>query len=397
MSANDKPVNVLVVGAGMYVCGRGSGGFGTVLPTLACALRAGVVGDILVAGTSAESLEIVREKLGLINAMLGTRMKIRGYPGQGQTDPFAYRSALADLPKPACAIVVVPDHLHAPISADLIRAGIHVLVVKPLTPTLDEARSLVDLTEAHDVYGAVEFHKRLDESNLLLRQLVADGRLGDLCYITVEYSQRRQIKEIFRSWIKQTNVFQYLGVHYVDIIYFVTRARPIRALATGQPRPAASQALGLLDSIQAVVEWENVETSQTFVSTIATSWVDPNNSSAMSDQKITVVGTGGRCDADQKHRGVQLVTDDGGVEQINPYFSQLYTGASGRPGVHGYGPRCIQQFLGDVRDLIAGRSQRRALLSTRPSFQEALPSTAVIEAVNRSLTQGSEWVSIEEI
>jgi predicted dehydrogenase len=353
------------------------------------------------AGTSVDSLKIVREKLDQINAILGTRTDIRGYPINGAADPFAYRAALTDVPKPACGIVVVPDHLHATIAADLIRAGLHVLVVKPLTSTLEEARSLVKLAEGHDVYGAVEFHKRLDESNLLLRQFVADGRLGDLCYITVEYSQRRQIKEAFRSWIKQTNVFQYLGVHYVDIIKFVTGAvtgaHPIRALATGQPRHTASQGLGSLDSIQAIIEWENTETSRPFVSTVATNWIDPNTSSAMSDQKITVVGTGGRYDADQKHRGVHLVTEEGGVEEINPYFSQLYTGASGQPEVHGYGPRCIQQFLQDVKDLIAGRCQRRGLLSTRPSFQEALVSTAVIEAVNRSLIQGSEWVSIEKM
>ncbi len=397
MKETDTPLNVVVVGAGMYVCGRGTAGVGTVLPTLVCAQRDGVVGEIFMAGTSVESLKIVREKLDQINAILGTRTDIRGYPMNGAADSFAYRAALTDVPKPACGIVVVPDHLHAPISADLIRAGLHVLVVKPLTPTLEEARSLVKLAEGHDVYGAVEFHKRLDESNLLLRQFVADGRLGDLCYISVEYSQRRQIKEAFRSWIKQTNVFQYLGVHYVDIIKFVTGAHPIRALATGQPRHTASQGLGSLDSIQAIIEWENTETSRPFVSTIATNWIDPSSSSAMSDQKITVVGTGGRYDADQKHRGVQLVTEEGGVEEINPYFSQLYTGASGQPDVHGYGPRCIQQFLQDVKDLIAGRCERRVLLSTRPSFQEALISTAVIEAVNRSLTQGSEWVSIEKM
>src|SRR3990170_4464815 len=84
---------------------------------------------------------------------------------------------------------------------------------------------------------------------------------------------------------------------WTNIIFFVTRARPIRALATGQPRHTASQALGSLDAIQAIVEWENAETSQPFVSSIATNWIDPNSSSAMSDQKITVVGTGGRYDA----------------------------------------------------------------------------------------------------
>jgi len=397
MKATDTPLNVLVVGTGMYVCGRGTPGVGTVLPTLVSAQCAGLAGEIFVAGTSVQSLRSLQAKLAKINDSLGTNVDIRGYPIDGLADPFAYRVALTDLPRPACGIVAVPDNLHAPISADLIRAGLHVLVVKPLTPTLEEARSLVELAERHDVYGAVEFHKRLDESNLLLRQVVSDGRLGDLCYITVEYSQRRQIKEAFRSWIKQTNVFQYLGVHYVDIIYFVTRARPIRALATGQPRHTASQALGSLDAIQAIVEWENAETNQPFVSNIATNWIDPNSSSAMSDQKITVVGTGGRYDADQKHRGVQLVTEEGGVEEVNPYFSQLYTGPSGQPGVHGYGPRCIQQFLQDVKDLVAGRCQRRILLTTRPSFQEALASTAVIEAVNRSLTQGSEWVPIEKM
>lgn len=397
MTASDAPLNVLVVGAGMYVCGRGTAGVGTVLPTLVSAQRAGLVGEIFVAGTSAEALKIVREKLVRINTMLGTRADIRGYPSNGDADPFAYRAAVTDLPRPACGIVVVPDHLHGPISAELIRAGLHVLVVKPLTPTLEEARSLVELAESHDVYCAVEFHKRFDESNLLLRQLIANGRLGDLYYITVQYSQRRHIRDAFRSWIKRTNVFQYLGVHYVDIIYFVTKGRPIRALATGQPRYPTSQALGSLDAIQAIVEWENSETNQTFISTIATNWIDPNSSSAMSDQKVTVVGTAGRYDADQKHRGVQLVTEEGGIEEINPYFSQLYTGASGQPGVHGYGPRSIQQFLCDVRDLVAGRCQRRVLLSSRPSFQEALPSTAVVEAVNRSLIQGSEWVPIEKM
>ena len=40
----------------------------------------------------------------------------------------------------------------------------------------------------------------------------------------------------------------------------------------------------------------------------------------MSDQKINVVGTKGRFQADQKHRGVQVVQDELGIQEINPYF-----------------------------------------------------------------------------
>ena len=380
----------------MYVCGRHTDGFGTVLPAVVQAQSAGVAGDIFVAGTSAEGVQLLREKLARFNERLGMKCQVRTYPERRSPDPLAYREALAELPRPASAIVVTPDHLHARMAADVIRSGVHLLVVKPLTPTVAEARELIELAETHDVYGAVEFHKRFDESNVLLRQAIAEERLGDLRYVTVEYSQRRHIRQVFSSWIEHTNIFQYLGVHYVDLIYFVTGARPIRALATGQPRHLAERSLGTLDAIQAVIEWGSPEAGQAFVSTIVTNWIDPTGSSAMSDQKITVVGTEGRYHADQKHRGVQLVTERSGVEDVNPYFMQLYTDAGGHHGVHGYGPRSIQQFLRDVRDLVEGRCRRQDLISARPSFQEAVVSTAVIEAVNRSLTLGSEWVPVEK-
>jgi predicted dehydrogenase len=242
----------------------------------------------------------------------------------------------------------------------------------------------------------VEFHKRFDESNLLVRQALADGRLGDIRYITVEYSQRRMVRSVFGSWLEHTNIFQYLGVHYVDLIHFFTGARPVRALATGQPYDPTSKTQHGSDAIQAMVEWEEPETEQRFVSTIASSWIDPDTTSAMSDQKINVVGTLGRYQLDQKNRGAQLVTEAGGVEDINPYFTQIYAGADGAYGVHGYGPSCITQFLADVGNLASGGCSRQDLIATRPSFQDCLASTAVIEAVNHSLYHGGEWVVIED-
>ena len=388
----DKLPSVLVIGAGMYVGGRGASTDGTVLPSLMQAQNTGVIGEILVAATSRDSIEALEVKLAELNQRMGTSVAFRGYPSDGGRDPVAYRRALEELPRPGCAVVVVPDHLHASITADVIRAGVHPLVVKPLTPTVAEARELIELAEAHGVYGAVEFHKRFDETNLLLRQALADGRLGDLRYFTVEYSQRRMMRQVFGSWVKDTNIFQYLGVHYADLVYFLTGARPVRALATAQPTRERTTGA---DAIQALVEWEDPATGQRFVSTIVASWIDPDTSSAMSDQKITAVGTRGRYQIDQKHRGAQLLVEGRGVEDVNPYFSQIYVGPDGTFGVHGYGPRCITQFLTDVGDLASGRSRREDLIARRPSFQQALPSTAVVEAVNRSLPLDGEWIAIE--
>ena len=391
----DTPPSVLVIGAGMYVGGRGAGTDGTVLPALMHAQLQGIAGEIHVAATTKDSIDTLQVKLDELNNRLGTQVHIKGYPDGRGRDTSAYLKALEEIPRPACAIVVVPDHLHASITSDVIRAGVHPLVVKPLTPTLKEAVDLMELADRHQVYGAVEFHKRWDETNLLLRQAIADGRLGDLRYITVEYSQRRMMRQVFESWLHLTNIFQYLGVHYVDLIHFLTRARPLRALATGQPGSPASGGQPGADSIQVMIEWEGSPSGERFVSTIATNWIDPDTTSAMSDQKITMVGTKGRYNVDQKHRGAQLVTQQCGVEDVNPYFSQVYRDNDGSVGVRGYGPQSIIQFLTDVGDLASGKRRLEDLVGVRPSFRESLVSTAVVEAVNRSLCDNSEWVKIE--
>ena len=56
-----------------------------------------------------------------------------------------------------------------------------------------------------------------------------------------------------------------------------------------------------------------------------------------------------------------------------------------------------QQFLADVRDIVDGRCQPADFESNRPSFQESLVSTAVIEAVNQSLVRGEAWVDVEDV
>ena len=84
------------------------------------------------------------------------------------------------------------------------------------------------------VVAQVEFHKRLDEANLLLRDSVQSGKLGNLLYATIEYSQKKQIpRDIFRSWSEKSSIFQYLGVHYVDLLQFVTSFPSVKGFSMG--------------------------------------------------------------------------------------------------------------------------------------------------------------------
>jgi predicted dehydrogenase len=247
----------------------------------------------------------------------------------------------------------------------------------------------------NNVYGAVEFHKRFDEANLKLRDVIASGQIGDVLYVNVAYSQRKMVpQKMFSSWAAQTNIFQYLGVHYVDLIYFATGAKPVRALATGQKNWLAKQGINTYDAVEVVIEWQEPKTNKTFTSFLSTNWIDPNTSSAMSDQKISVVGTRGRVDSDQKNRGLQITTDERGLEDFNPYFSQIYTDATGQTVFRGYGERSFHQFFADVSNIKVGNQRPADLKNLRPTFEQGLVSTAVVDAVNRSLRRKSEWVKI---
>lgn len=387
-----KKLNILIVGTGMYVCGRGTDGYGTILPAIYEWKKQGDAGDVYIAGTSLKGINILKKKAGQLSKLTGVKVNLKCYPSTGASDVNAYKKAINDISKPACAIVAVPDNLHRQVAGCAIENKLHTLVVKPLAPTIKEVVELIRLQEKHNVYCAVEFHKRFDRSNLKLRDAIANGKIGVPLYFIVEYSQRKSIPtERFRKWVETTNIFQYLGIHYVDIIYWATGAVPLRALAVGQKKFLISKGINTYDSIQAVIEWKT-PTGNSFTSSFFTNWIDPENTSTMSDQKIKVIGTKGRYEADQKKRGIFVVTDNDGIEEPNPDFCSMYGVKPGEILFQGYGIESITQFLNDISLIEAGRLKKEELEDKRPTFSQSVVPTVIIEAVNRSLNERGRWI-----
>ncbi len=394
-SGGGAPIEVLIVGAGMHVSGRGTDGCGTVLPAVVQAHRDGLVARMAVAATSAESVAALNEKLAVLNRRLGVAARVEGFPPQG-ADAQAWRAALAQMGPRGCVIIVVPDDLHVPIAMEAVQRRLPVLVEKPLAPTLAEAQVLERLAHELGVYGAVDFHKRWDLMNLKLKETIEDGRLGSPLYAVVEYSQRRVIPErVFRGWVEKANPFQYLCVHFVDILQFALKAVPRRATAVGQRSYLKERSINAYDSVQASIEWSVPGSSTPFVSTFVANWIDPNTTSALSYQSLKVIGTRGRFESDQRDRGLTLITEASGIETLNPYFTQSYPVEGGTLREYrGYGIDSVRTFLEDVRNLHDGRCAPGDLEANRPTLRQALVSTAVVEGVNRSLAAGGAWVSI---
>jgi len=389
------PLNVLVVGGGMYVCGRGTEGFGTVLPALFEGYHQGLVARVHVAAASATTAREVAERAERLNGLFQGGPLVETFPREGD-DPEAYLAAWDALPPPRCCVVSVPDHLHFPVTMRIMERGGHVLVVKPLTAKADEARTLAAEAAARGLYGAVEYHKRFDEANLKLRELIRSNALGELLHVRVQYSQRRSIPlETFASWVEHTNIFQYLGVHYVDLIHFLTGAKPERVMAVGQKKLLAALGIDTWDCTQTLIEWRMLR-GGTFLSSHFTSWVDPETSSAMSDQRLEVVGTEGRYRSDQKDRGVFLSLQGRSPEHLNPYFTQLYPEVNGkRLAAAGYGPRTILQFLRDVADISEKKARPKELAGLRATFASSVVVAQVLEAHQESLARDGAWVAVE--
>jgi len=70
-----------------------------------------------------------------------------------------------------------------------LRAGIHVICDKPLTATLAQAEELAELANKSGLLFAVTYNYSAYPMVRLARQLVAQGRLGDIRIVQVEYPQ----------------------------------------------------------------------------------------------------------------------------------------------------------------------------------------------------------------
>src|SRR5580700_7087097 len=91
----------------------------------------------------------------------------------------SYEELLAD-PQIDVIYNPLPNHLHVPWTIKAAEAGKHVLCEKPLSLTVAEARTLVDVQARTGVKIGEAFMVRTHPQWLRIRELIASGRIGEL-------------------------------------------------------------------------------------------------------------------------------------------------------------------------------------------------------------------------
>jgi len=378
-------MRILILGSGMYVTGKGQSKTGTILSSIIQSSKKLAITDIVIVSYSANSEMHTLESADYTNSILGTSVPV-SFQFLSDKEPDWIQNFLVQNNFGA-TVVSLPDHLHFEYTKLTLEHKIPTLVVKPLTPTYDEGIELLKISKQNNTYCAVEFHKRWDESNLYLKSSVLQKKLGEVLYFDVNYSQKVIIPSVqFKDWAAKTNIFQYLGVHYVDLIYFITGKKPKSLSVYGTKKKLVSMGIDTWDSVHVSSVWGDPNSTENdFYAHFNLNWIDSNNTTAMSDQRISLIGTEGRIDCNQKNRGVEEVTNSGGAQSINPYFSSWLADDEHTQQLNGYGYQSIHSFICDVDNLRNGKVTIEKLNVLRPGIEQSLVSTKFIDLVTQQL------------
>jgi predicted dehydrogenase len=85
--------------------------------------------------------------------------------------------------------IVTPNHMHAPAAREFLKRGIHVICDKPLTATLPEAKKLAKVAAESDALFILTHNYTGYPMIRQARAMVADGTIGKVRVVQVEYAQ----------------------------------------------------------------------------------------------------------------------------------------------------------------------------------------------------------------
>ena len=122
--------------------------------------------------------------------------------------------------------IATPVATHFELAMKALAAGKHVLVEKPMTLDVDQARRLVDEAAARRRLLAVDHTFVYTSAVRKIQQLASSGELGDLYY----YDSVRVNLGLFQH---DVNVIWDLAVHDLSIMDFVLPVQPVAVTASG--------------------------------------------------------------------------------------------------------------------------------------------------------------------
>ena len=339
-------VDVLLIGGGMITQMQ-------ILPSLYQLQRDGVIGEISVCGRRGVTLKALAEDPTLAEAFPGQTFTplpdfMKGDPQEAF--PKLYEEVLAESAPRQIAFVALPDQLHYPVIMKCLEADQHVLAVKPLVLSYAQARRIEELALAKGLFVGVEYHKRFDDRALLARRDYRAGRFGEFRLGQAAMVEPWYYRDSnFMNWCtcQTSDMFAYVGCHYVDQVHFITGLLPVEVSVYGIRDTYPNGNEGWLWTDGRVI-WGNGACLNVIDAMGYPSAAPGGN---MQGIRMLCQGADDACLIfhDDQYRGCKhsfgLPVDGKHYHEPSPdYFKLLYRGGKGRDAV-GYGFRSVEALV----------------------------------------------------
>ncbi len=402
-----KRIDVTIVGGGMITNDL-------ILPSVYHLQRTGVVRDIHVCALNTPPLKALRENSSFGEAFPGQRFVPHPSFKENPESSFPdlYKEVLREMDKRQAVIVAMPDQLHYEVVMEALQADQHVLSVKPLVLSYNQAEEIRSLAYSKGLFVGVEYHKRFDRRSLEARRRYRGGEFGEFkmgeAKLIEPYLYRHSN---FQNWFTtdRTDPFTYIGCHYVDLVYFITGLKPVDVSVAGVRGQFPNGNEGYM--------WANgrVRFENGALFTVTNGLGYPDEGAGSNDQGMVLYCEGKDCGSMIKHndqfRGVtHSYVENIGVggsrfNFINPDFFRLlpWEGEGLKPAGYGYdsisaniGSMYRIENLDDAPDAEVRRTEIRRIdekgIIATPS--NSFINELVVEATRESIEHDGKAVKI---
>jgi predicted dehydrogenase len=299
--------------------------------------------------------------------------------------------------------IVTPNHLHWPVARAFLRRGIHVICDKPLASSRADARRLRDLVARSGCAFVLTHNYTGHPMVRQARAMVAEGALGPIRVVQVEYAQDWLATPLERTGQKQATwrtdperagpagCLGDIGTHAADLAGFVT-GLSIEAVAADVQRFVPGRALD--DNVHVLLRLSGGARGMLWASQVA-----PGNANGL---RLRVYG---------EKAGLEWAQEEPEILRFSALGEPPRTIRRAGPGVHplaaaatripaGHPEGYLEAFATLYREaaaLIAARREGRpappetALL---PGIEAGVAGMAFIDAVLRSAERGGRWVEL---
>ncbi len=295
--------------------------------------------------------------------------------------------------------IVTPNHVHYVQSAACLEAGLDVICDKPLTTNLADAEKLVALAASKKRLLGVTFNYTGYPMIRHAKQLVADGAIGELRVVQVEYPQGWLATALEKTGQKQASwrtdpkqagagALGDIGSHAFQLAEFVTGAKvaevaaDVSALVPGRV---------IDDNVNVLLRFANGARGSLWASQVAIGHLNSH--------RLRVYGDGGSIQWFQERPEELLVVEAGSApHSVRRGDPGTPTSSVALPGGHPEGfIEAFSQLYTDFAERVTARLESRSPKAASLFAPDAVTGTRVmafIEAVLKSGAANSAWTKI---